>query len=972
MASAPAWKSDLRGDSNNLQYGSLEKSKIPKYRLAGHGRVIGLDRIFRISPPSEGHRKVIAGNLDLPHRRRDESLSTARLGQEQQVISAQESSHDAVEEQSNYVAFDRPRKRVKLSNGHDPRFSSGPMADADTDDDSFTEDDDIAATGLNTEQASTAIHLDEVQIRQRTLMKQVADDPEDVRSWLDLIDHQALVVRGSDRAGNKLTRSQRQTLISMRIAIYEQALARLQQSTARQTLVTGLMKEGSQIWDHERQVLEWQKILKTSHSFELRLLYLDFLMSASQSFSCDHVLEVTAGYFASYRREPPGELRNKQLVHLLSRLTTLLSQAGFRERAFAIWQANLELAYYKDERLSDPLGAFEQFWDSERPRIGEAGATGWTRSTDLVARPEGSSAEAMPPLGQDQPDHYPSWAATEVEVSSRQALPARTSENSIDPFRVVMFADIEPYLVHGFTSKETDLLNAFLRFCQLRPQDTFRVDSSIDPYLWDRCPLTVGRITDDTFQPMQPVPQDATHITSSTTTSTVPLDTLQLTPPVEVALSVLRQIQSTRSDDEDLADYILTIESMISSARARKLAKKLLKQSPSSIRLYNTYANIEARSNGLQAAEQIWLAVLSMLGLAGNEKVYERFSILRSWAWQCTLEIQSRRALQVLSSVHMAAPMLDPAEPTADDQLEQAESFLWSELSRAHAKAALDDLVLIVQLLALLQYHAKNRDLSASLQVYEQCLTFSTFQSAHLPPATNRALEQLHTHRNELIAHHVGSSGTQFKPKQIIAFLQDSCRAFPQNLAFRKQYNTFVQKHGGIDRLRATAMSPQSDGEMTLVDHLANIHAAMSLPNYQGGTEHVIRAAFQHAVLSPGEEGDDFSASRSASTSVHSCPAINIAFLQWELSLLRALPTQVLTVSGSTSQFSVKREQKVRKRQVQNVKKAFRTAVGNCPWVKEIYLLYFDEALRDDVTVAEWDEVYESMLERGLRICVER
>ncbi|KPI42467.1 uncharacterized protein AB675_9517 [Cyphellophora attinorum] len=949
MASGPAWKSDLRGDVNNLQYGSLEKSKIPKYRLSGHGRVIGLDRSFRISTHSQEHREVITGSFDLPSRRKDQSLATARLGPEQQITSAQESLHDPVEEQSSYVAFDHPRKRVKLSPGHDPRFSKA--------------------------SASTRIQLDEVHIRQRKLTNQVTDDPEDVKSWLDLIDHQALVVRGSDRADLKLTRSQRQTLISMRIALYEQALAKVTQATARQTLVAGLMKEGSQIWDHERQVSEWERVLKTGPSFELRLLYLNFLMSASRSFSCEHVLEVMSGYFGLYRRESASRVRDRQLIHLLSRLTMFLSQAGFRERAFAIWQANLELAYYKDESLIDPITEFEHFWDSERPRIGEAGAKGWTRSTDSVARTEDLSAEAMSHSGQDQLNDYASWAASEAQVSNRQTLPARTSENSTDPYRVILFADIEPYLFCDFAPEEDDLLNAFLRFCELPLHDAIDGDSAIDTFLWNKSPFADGSAPSDTFGLAQYVTPDTNERMSTTAASPVPKDNLQHTPLVKTAVEVLQQILSSRTGDEDLADYILTFESFdsrLNPSKARKLAKKFLKQFPSSIRLYNTYADIEARSKGLRAAEQIWLTVLSMLGRASVGRIRERLSILRSWAWQCTLNDQSGRALQVLSNAHLTAPILDATQPTSDHQLQQAESFLWSELSRAHAKPALEELVLIVQLLALLQYHFKDRDLSTSLQVYEQCLALSTFLSAHLPATTKRALEQLHVHRNELISHHMRSPGTQFKPKQIIASLQDSCRAFPHNLVFRKQYNIFVQNHGGIDRLRATAMSLQSTSEMTLIDHLSNVHTALSLPSYQGGTEHVIRAAFQHAVLPPGEKNDDVSASRSTSTNIRSCPAINVAFLKWELSLLRALPSHETTVSRRTSQPSAKRDQKVRNRQVQNVRKAFRVAVGNCPWVKEIYLLYFDEALRDEISVSEWEEVYESMLERGLRICVER
>ena len=100
------------------------------------------------------------------------------------------------------------------------------------------------------------------------------------------------------------------------------------------------------------------------------------------------------------------------------------------------------------ERL---LRGFEAFWDGETPRIGEEGAKGWWATTpDDMPREVVEGAPTGEVSARD-PEARPHerWAAAERSAANAD-LPARTTDpgmdESDDPYRVVLFDDIRPFL----------------------------------------------------------------------------------------------------------------------------------------------------------------------------------------------------------------------------------------------------------------------------------------------------------------------------------------------------------------------------------------------------------------------------------------------------------------------------------------------------------------------------------------------
>jgi hypothetical protein len=81
---------------------------------------------------------------------------------------------------------------------------------------------------------------------------------------------------------------------------------------------------------------------------------------------------------------------------------TILSQAGYIEKAIAAYQALIEFNFYcppafASQTLEQQLGLFEDFWESECPRFGEAGAKGWSNSLLAMASLETEQDEVYEP-----------------------------------------------------------------------------------------------------------------------------------------------------------------------------------------------------------------------------------------------------------------------------------------------------------------------------------------------------------------------------------------------------------------------------------------------------------------------------------------------------------------------------------------------------------------------------------------------
>lgn len=163
--------------------------------------------------------------------------------------------------------------------------------------------------------------------------------------------------------------------------------------------------------------------------------------------------------------------------------------AGYSERAFAAFQALVELNLFRPKHLDlarpeDPrrkwtdrvIDELEEFWDSEAPRIGEPKAKGWNRTTEDELAPDSHATASLAPSHRVEDvggaRALEKWAKAERTASATAALPARATDPSLDdsddPYRVALFDDLRSFLfvVHSPDSK-LQLAYAFLTFLGL-------------------------------------------------------------------------------------------------------------------------------------------------------------------------------------------------------------------------------------------------------------------------------------------------------------------------------------------------------------------------------------------------------------------------------------------------------------------------------------------------------------------------
>jgi NRDE-2, necessary for RNA interference len=174
--------------------------------------------------------------------------------------------------------------------------------------------------------------------------------------------------------------------------------------------------------------------------------------------------------------------------------------------ATALWQTALEFTIFCPLDLStdNAIADFEDYWDSESYRLGESLNSGW-RSGSMPEPFSYQTATVSP--GRSIFAQF-----VQVELNSEVSLhiPGRTIDDAgeDDPFHVILFSDISPFLSVLLTSPEIvpHLIYAFLCFAGLPPLEGHNetIDYGewwLDPFLrsqavdlWDKLSGSTERV----------------------------------------------------------------------------------------------------------------------------------------------------------------------------------------------------------------------------------------------------------------------------------------------------------------------------------------------------------------------------------------------------------------------------------------------------------------------------------------------
>lgn len=748
---------DRVGDPNNLNFGALHKYATPSYYRVGAGNVVGSPMNQRIDRAVSTDKELVLSDdtKGLPKKR--DKNARWRLDQEgaRDLKILPQAEHELrIDSAADYVSLEAAQ-RAKRRRGDDGLSvycvsSSGEAitdyrsmegkaksekepVDQDLKYNSDTSSSqDITGSGLLT--------LDESAQKKRVQLSRLLDaEPTNFEAWVDLIRHQdKMLGLGQSLERTRLTYAEKRSNAEVKICMFEKALEKVQEPEGREFLLLGLMQEASRIWGVDKISSCWKRILQQHpQSLQLWTKYLDFMQT---SFTCFRFEEVQSAYLDCLNRthgattsgEVSVDARNNIFdiqIYVVLRMTLFMRESGFAEHATAAWQTLLEFVFFKPiivqasdhDKDEATVSMFENFWDSEVSRIGEEGAEGWASFSQKQGEPPQPRAEAAVDL-EDSKDHWKSWLASEGRHNLLSRKPARTIDDidENDPYRVILFSDIRPFLIESPSPAGQHLiLDAFLAFCCLpsfaaegpdgRPRvwrrdcflrnDALRLNGKLQDSWNLRFPKQRGisekrdsidneeaRSHSGTQDPFQFPVRDYQASSDSLFAEKQWFSAFDAWQeqcfgdggPVEAAwvLESLKSLINVGAGEEALAIYVLALELRISPGTVRKTAKTVLRKRPFSIRLYHAYALIEYRLGGTKKGEGIITTSINM-GKKLDE-IARRDSILlwRSWIWETLNASSAQEALVRLLAIGNEDIQMPPSQLHLPDDLGPAKPAL--------------------------------------------------------------------------------------------------------------------------------------------------------------------------------------------------------------------------------------------------------------------------------------------------------
>ena len=926
--------SDRKGDPGILRYGSNHSYEVPPYRRIGYGLVLGLSRSLKIDRELSTNKEIrLVSSIPTSNKRNKAIFAKVNQGKEYSIRPPQATSE--IELDKNYLTLENGRR-------HGSHESTENSEDSDSPDYRLAirkaKSVDVLDNSLEAGRGTANVGASSNPTKDTTWSQRIELDPSDAQAWMELIKQQ------TTKSSIRQTRAERLSSAEIKLSMYEKALKRVT-GPMREDLRRGLFKEAAFVWDEAKIQRKWEETLRDyPQSFGLWKDYLDYKQTKSRQFRFDDLRTTFKEAFTSLRMIGGGKdvkiINNGSrhqsghaeiglyALYLLLRYTICLKQAGYIEQAIAIWQITLEvqLSGISDAKSEE---AIEKFWESEVPRIGEPNAQGFVfynnHGGSVPAEKEDSPKPVSKPLSIE------TWLDYEENVL--KLLPARTLDitDEEDVFRVVLFPDIQPFLLHKFDISSESIIDAFLLFNGLPPLWQGETESwATDPFISGGDPMV--KRTDETAQ-FDTNTDQLSGLSCRVGTDNLfaasksPLRCFKRimarsdkvgdgTSNLNLVGAVLRHVidWNTNINHPKLIEYYLAFELRYHPKDVRKISKSYLKKYPQSLSLYNAHALVEYRLGNGESAKKVLETVMAM-----RPEDPDIILLRRTLAWE-SLEVgQLSSALGYL---------LGDSKSHDEAAIFATQQTLLLEMDRATSNK--QHLVLsYMDCLLLLSYLTNPNPLSAALAIFQSNLSFLTLKLAK----HTDILELSHQSLARLLYYHMQHH--QYKPSTIRRAIQQSITAFPANAVFLSIFQLNEQRFRINDRVRSIVRDTLLNQDVMaasksslVVAHVFAIHAELSRSLSLGSSAEAIRSVFERAVE------DD---------TTRNCPAIWYWYAEFELS------------QYNKEKFS---------QRAQNV--IFR-AMRACPWVRDFCLVTI-RCLSKAPNGTEVKGFYEMMTERELRV----
>ncbi|KAI9166653.1 Nuclear exosome regulator NRDE2 [Paramyrothecium foliicola] len=630
---------DVKGDPLIRKLGASDRMPT-YYRRYGSGRVLGTTGrlVIHRDGPRDQFSLRMAGEgpiLSQDHG----GLRSKRFRQmAQPVFLRAKGNHSVYDAQEDFLAIDDSRKRKRgqdtdSSEDERPSYRSiGSDRKPEVDDDSEEEETENSPDARDFLEESSPLKWKSIQLN-----RAVKEHPEDIDAWLELVRHQDVLLRAGQGLDGVPTENEAHSYAEIKLSMLESALSHASTAEDRQRLLVELMKEGVKVWNTKTAAKKWSDVeLEEQASFDLWKTHLDFATSSIATFHHDNVKRMLIDRLKLLLARVATEEGFKEIIYVFLRTTCLLRDVGYTELAVAAWQSLLDLNFFRPSNVENEqwaLQTFGEFWESELPRLGEAEARGWAHYAETAG-----SGEPPDPLGRHTSDDtiirdaYRAWGSLERCRAQQARMPARTMDEGTDddPFRVVIFSDIEPMLflipVNLLDNTAEQLIDAFLLFSGYPPafgSSRWTEMAFHDQYI-DRNGGEIRAVTltnrDEDVEVRSPpfareglfiaVPPDL-RLGSKAWSEAFQENAGNYTLSPETVSNVAKQLV-LGAKLQRLGCYYLTLSFCLEPSGLKKSAKAVLKQYPTNAELYNAYAVAEAAGGNPDVASKVLSSAISL------------------------------------------------------------------------------------------------------------------------------------------------------------------------------------------------------------------------------------------------------------------------------------------------------------------------------------------------------------------------
>ncbi|KAK9720413.1 hypothetical protein K7432_004142 [Basidiobolus ranarum] len=900
---------DSKGDAQNVFYGGLHKYDIPKFRRSNFGRVVGLTSALRIDTEKSKLGKEIVLNVK-GYGKAKETLrySDTRLKQHVKRIRVAKQKNRDSKSNEDFVPLD-DSKAANDDKSVDYRTIEGPAKDSEEEIDPEISDDE----GENFDQY--------IMRRSREFDQAIQENPNNVDVWLKFIAFQSEAIKFSKKGTGK------STIGEIKLSIFDKALA---ENPNDERLLLGYLKCCEEIMDSARLLNKWDQVLnENGHILSLWISYLNFRQSNFASFTFSQCLEVYEMCIKTLTRRSQDVNADFQaieqvLLHIFIRVCNFLKQSGYVERAHACYQAMIELHFFCPEQyyqysFEEQLDVFEEFWESEVPRFGENGATGWVNFNS-------QTAEAIDPWplnvnSASEIHNIESWYRTESTENIDGSLPLRsmqTDDSDEDPLRVVLFDDIRSLLI-PLRQKEPrmSLFYSFLQIMglpvnrNLQSNHPFNLDTFLHAEL-NHQPILDSFIPYNTSSvaPTSIVNIGGVYMESERSTFTDPFKYPIKNFP-QIANSVFpAQKWFGVISAEDLAHINRDFCS------ARKIAKNMLKADRMNLLLWNGYAKMEYKHRGFGDAQKIYSTAFSMFRTFPLEYQKEAPLLYRNFAEMNLDHENTKDALVAL--VHYTSNATEMNDTLTATTILKARKWYQQKLKEIESfdeKEFMNNYALDIKICYMLfEYLSQNFDVAYG--VFTSYINL--IQSDGHEKST--ICEHLYTSFIELVFRNI-QLNRAYQPKVLREVLESALELFPHNTSFLSMYLYNESRTKIENRLRRFLDSALLKEPSHI---LWTFYLYSELHHHQPYNIHMVRSLLEQAL-------DSTSARNSVSL--------------WTLYI------QLEAKQGDLAKG----------------KGLFYRAIRECPWAKDLYLLAFG-VLKQAFDPLELQQIGNLLLEKEIRV----